>query len=87
MIKNEILNEVDKLIEAYDLLVKGIDDKANENGDRAYGGIIRAGKGLLVESMAKRIVEIAWKDFGENEERLLFSSKAVKIPINKKCNY
>ncbi len=38
--------------------------EAEDSEDRAYGGIIRAGKGLLVESIAKSLVEIGWKELG-----------------------
>ena len=74
--------EVLSLINAYEFLVKGIDIKAKDNtDDRAYGGVIRAGKGLLVESMAKSLVEIAWKEMGGKQERLSLEKQTVKIPI------
>lgn len=57
--KKTTIHDVEKLIEAYNLLVKGIESEAIEDEDRAYGGMIRAGKGLLVESLAKRLIEIA----------------------------
>lgn len=44
--------KLNTIIAAYDKLVKGIDDQAAMSRDRAYGGIIRAGKGELVESIA-----------------------------------
>lgn len=71
-----------ELINAYDLLVRRIEDDAYNDESRAYGGVIRAGKGLLVESMAKRLVEIAWEDIGGNQLRLSMSKKSVKIPID-----
>lgn len=54
--------KLNTLIAAYNKLVKGIDDEAAMSHDRAYGGIIRAGKGELVESMATHLVQIAWED-------------------------
>ena len=74
--------EVLSLINAYEFLVKGIDTKARDNvDDRAYGGVVRAGKGLLVESMAKSLVEIAWKEIGGKPERLSLEKQPVKISI------
>ena len=74
--------EVLSLINAYEFLVKGIDTKAKDNtDDRAYGGVIRAGKGLLVESMAKSLVEIAWKEMGGKPEKLSLEKQTVRIPI------
>ena len=55
-------NKLNTLIAAYNKVVKGIDDEAAASQDRAYGGIIRAGKGKLVESIATHLVEIAWED-------------------------
>lgn len=75
--------DIQSLINAYEFLVKGIDTKAKESEDRAYGGIIRAGKGLLVESMAKSLIEIAWKELKRDPARLSLEKETVKIPIKK----
>ncbi|RKY24314.1 MAG: restriction endonuclease [Planctomycetota bacterium] len=76
--------DMQKLIDAYNLLVKGIDEEAHNNDERAYGGVVRAGKGILVESIAKNIVEIAWKELGGDKGRLSLKKKVIKIPINKR---
>lgn len=73
---------VQSLINAYEFLVKGIDSKAKDSEDRAYGGIIRAGKGMLVESLGKSLVEIAWKELGNKPKRLSLEKQTVKIPLN-----
>ena len=39
---------VDEILKAYEILVKGIEADANNDEERAFGGIIRAGKGKLV---------------------------------------
>lgn len=49
----KISKDIQPLINAYEFLVKGIDTKAKDSEDRAYGGVIRAGKGMLVESLGK----------------------------------
>ena len=54
---NGIKEELGKLIKAYEIVIKGIEEKAQHSKDRAYGGIIRVGKGKLVEGMSARIVE------------------------------
>ena len=54
--------KLNTLITTYDKLVKGIDDQAAMSRDRAYGGVIRAGKGELVESLVTHLVQIAWED-------------------------
>jgi len=79
----KLSTDIQELINAYEFLVKGIDIKAKESEDRAYGGIIRAGKGMLVESLAKSLIEIAWKELGEDPARLSLEKEIVKIPIKK----
>lgn len=80
---NSVYSEIQKLINTYDLLVKGIDKKAKVSEDRAYGGIIRAGKGKLVENIAKRIVEISWDLLGEPYHKLLINRQTIKVPLKK----
>lgn len=74
---------VDEIVKAYKILVKGIEAEADDNDERAYGGIIRAGKGKLVESIAKHMVEIAWDKLKGKPERLSFEKQTFKVPINK----
>ncbi len=74
---------VDKLLEAYDLLVKGIEFTATEDAVRAFGGVIRAGKGKLVESLANHAVRIAWDRLGQDFCRITTNSKKIHIPLNK----
>jgi hypothetical protein len=76
--------EIKGIIKAYEVLVKGIDKKAHDNEEgRAYGGIIRAGKGTMLESIAKTLVHLAWKDLGQDENRLKIIGTRIKIPIKK----
>lgn len=50
------LMTVDDIIGLYNSVVGGVDAKARDS-DRAYGGVLRATKGKLVETMAKHIVD------------------------------
>ena len=79
----ETMKELQGIIDAYNYLVQGIDKRAKESNERAYGGIVRAGKGRLVESIAEQLVRIAWKDLGMDEDRLSFGHHTIKIPINR----
>lgn len=72
------------LIAAYNKLVKGIDDIATASNDRAYGGIIRAGKGSLLESITAHLVQIAWCDvLHQNPARMEINKKKMPIGINR----
>ena len=45
-----VQDKLNVLIAAYDQLIRGIENAAAMQQDRAYGGIVRAGKGKLVEN-------------------------------------
>lgn len=72
---------IKSLIDYYDAVVKSIDFEAKEAGVRAYGGVIRAGKGSLVENLAKRMILISWKELGKKPEKLSLKKETIKIPI------
>jgi hypothetical protein len=74
---------IDEILKAYEILVNGIESDASDDDERAYGGIIRAGKGKLVESIARHMVEIAWNNIGGDPNRLSLEKQTLKIPINK----
>lgn len=74
---------IDEIVKAYEILVKGIESEANDDENRAFGGIIRAGKGKLVESIGYHMVEIAWKNINGAPERLSLVKQTYKIPIKK----
>ncbi|MBI2025412.1 restriction endonuclease [Candidatus Kaiserbacteria bacterium] len=73
---------IQDVVRAYNLLMRHIEDDAHD-GLRAYGGIIRAGKGALVESLARNIIEIAWHNLGGKATRLSFDKKPILVPIKK----
>lgn len=75
---------IDEVQKAYNILVRGIDEQAHSDdsaGNRAYGGAVRSAKGILVESIAKNLVEIAWEELGGDPSRISLSKKTVKIPL------
>lgn len=74
---------VDEIVKAYEILVKGIEEEADNDEERAFGGIIRAGKGKLVESIAKHMVVIAWQNLKGKPKRLSLEKQTFKVPINK----
>ncbi len=76
-------DDLQSLIKAYDSLIKGIDTKAKESEERAYGGIIRPDKGRFVEILAKSLIEIAWKELGRDPGRLSLAKETIKIPIKR----
>lgn len=75
------MQSVETIIKDYDSVVKVIDKEADEQDDRAYGGVIRAVKGRLQEHIAEEIVKIAWNNVGGKENRLKINSNKIKIPI------
>ena len=76
--------KINSIIKIYEHLTRGIEKTAKTGVDgRAYGGIIRAGKGEMVESIATEIVKIAWEELGQKPERLMIDKKKIKLPIKK----
>lgn len=76
--------KINSIIKAYEYLMKGIDKTAKTGVDgRAYGGIIRAGKGEMVESIAAEIIKLAWEELKQKPERLTIDRKRLKLPIKK----
>lgn len=79
---NGIEQKLRSIIDVYNALVGKIEAKALNSRDRAYGGIIRAGKGKLVESIGKALIEITWEELGM-KGKLEFRNKTIKIPLKK----
>jgi len=76
------MDEIQEIIAAYEKLVLGIEKEALDSTDgRAYGGIIRAGKGKLVEGIAKQIIRLTWKKLGQPEYRLNIAGATIPIHI------
>lgn len=73
--------EIKELVNAYNLLVGGIDNQAHEDGERAYGGVVRSAKGILVESIAKRMIVLAWVEIGGDKKRISLEKQTTKIFI------
>ena len=73
-----------ELIRSYNLLVGGIEEEALDDDDRAYGGVIRAAKGKLVEGMVPHIMRLAWADCGGDPGRLSFGDvKRYQVPVQR----
>lgn len=75
--------KIQEIIKMYDLHVKGVVDEASASSDRAFGGVIRADKGKLVEQIAEELVRIAWVHvLGQNIKRLEMNKKKMPIGID-----
>lgn len=73
-----------ELIRSYNLLVGGIEEEARDDEDRAYGGVVRAAKGKLVEGMTPHIIRLAWADCGGDASRLSFGNvKRYQVPVQR----
>lgn len=69
------------IIDDYNKVILSIEEKARASSKRAYGGIIRAEKGRLVEKIGKELIKIAWDDLGMEQERISFRKKIIRIPL------
>jgi len=81
---NEVEKEIQGIINNYDAVIKTVDEKARKDKERAYGGVVRAIIGDLVQNgIAKKLILIAWILLGKDPKRISFPSKKIKIPIKK----
>lgn len=81
---NKIEKEIQRIINNYDVVIKIVDKKAKKDKRRAYGGVIRAVIGDLVQNgIAKKLILIAWMLLGKDPKRISFSSERIKILIKK----
>jgi hypothetical protein len=69
---------VNDIIADYNSVVKVVDKNARAS-DREYGGVVRAVKGKLVESIADDIIHIAWNRLGQDKQRLQINRKKINI--------
>ena len=69
-----------QIIRYYNAVVKGVEAEALESA-RAFGGVIRATKGALVENIAMQLVKIAWRQLERDEADISFQNKRYKVPI------
>ncbi len=79
--KDKIKKDINDVINAYNFLVKGLDQKAKSEKSRAYGGVVRQSKGALVETICSNLIQIAWDDLELKDKKLNFSTEKIKIPI------
>jgi len=83
--KNKIEKEIQRIITNYNTVIKTVDEKAKRAKIRAYGGVIRAIIGDLVQNgIAKKLIIIAWNLLGRDPKRISFLNKRIKIPIKRK---
>ena len=74
-------DRIKKVIKLYNSIVKNVDLQASSSVQRAYGGIIRAKKGTLVEDTAKMLIVAAWEDLGGERSLLDFEKESQKLYI------
>ncbi len=77
-----MLNTIDEIIHHYRTALKGAESKAKSTKDRAYGGVIRAQKGKLWETIAHSLILISWQELGGKKSRIEINSSKIQIPIN-----
>ncbi|MDR1554301.1 MAG: hypothetical protein LBS69_12705 [Prevotellaceae bacterium] len=81
--KKKNVKKIEELVTECNAQIRGIEQIALKDENRAYGGIIRAGKGGLVEFLCRELIKIAWNEINGKEEILFFSDKKIQIPIKK----
>jgi hypothetical protein len=81
--KNSNKEKINVLINIVNQKIQGIDMVAQVDEHRAYGGIIRATKGKLVEELCRSLLRIAWDELDGDPCDIAFSDDTVAIPLNR----
>lgn len=74
---------VKELITIVNNKIQGIDMIAMVDDNRAYGGIIRATKGKLLEQFCRQLIIIAWSELDGDSNNISFSDVTIPIPLKK----
>lgn len=75
---NQLVNQYNQVIQVMETKGK----EADEEGTRAYGGVIREMKGKLQEYISEKLIEIAWiKELKQSPYRLNINSDKIPIPL------
>lgn len=78
----EVARLIGESMRVYESVARGVDAAAAKQSGRAYGGVVRAEKGKLVETIARNLIRAAWIARGEDEKRLAFDlHPKYDIPI------
>ena len=75
------MNSIDDIIGFYSQVIKSLDDDAKNISDRAYGGYLRAQKGILHERITESLIRLAWYELDGDPEDIEINKKKIKIPI------
>lgn len=81
--KHSNIEKVNTLIGIVNNKIQGIDMVAQVDEHRAYGGIIRATKGKLLEELCKDLLRIAWDELGGAPSDITFSNVTIPIPLKR----
>lgn len=81
------IKKINSLVTIANNKIQGIDMLAQIDEHRAYGGIIRATKGKLLEELCVEFVKIAWDELDGNPSELSFPSQKIPIPLKKDYIY
>lgn len=71
--KQAVQDIIARILSNYDSVVKQVDDDATAQTRRAYGGVVRAQKGKLVEDTAKDLLNAAWLACGGDIAHISFN--------------
>ena len=70
------------IVRRYESIIRGLDEKAHSS-ERAYGGVLRAEKGRMLEDIARHMVAVAWRQIGGDFRRISLNQKKLRVPIRR----
>ena len=77
----EIFNTTAAMLASYNDMMSSINEAAQTQSKRAYGGFVRSVKGKWWEALTHSLILLAWKELNGKREDLKIQAKKIKIPI------
>lgn len=79
-----LLETREDIIGYYNQAVGRLEEKATSDSARAYGGVVRATKGKVVETISESLVRLAWRVIGGQPGRLSFGRETYSVPVQRR---
>lgn len=77
----EIFNTTAAMLASYNDMMSSINEAAQTQSKRAYGGFVRGVKGKWWEALTHSLILLAWKELNGKRKDLEIQGRKIKIPI------
>ena len=82
----EIFNTTAAMLASYNDMMSSINEAAQTQSKRAYGGFVRGVKGKWWEALTHSLILLAWKELNGKRKDLEIQGRKIKTLINNNLN-